>query len=112
MSQHKISQNELAKLNKIQLQNNLAGYLYWLLIEHGGKERGVVFSAKNIAKSMNITLVTVYKRIKFLEEHKVISVLRTEMCNVYFLNPFDEKKDDWIPAVIEEQNLLVKLVLL
>lgn len=47
MSQHKISQNELAKLNKIQLQNNLAGYLYWLLLEHGGKERGVVFAANH-----------------------------------------------------------------
>ena len=105
-----ISKKELGKLNEIFNKDQLSAYMFWLFMDYSARETGVIFSVKRIAKEMGVTLVTVYKKIEYLESRKILTVFRTDMCNVYFLNKFDDSLNDWVETKYDTKNLNIKLI--
>lgn len=105
-----ISKKELGKLNEIFKKDQLSAYMFWLFMDYSARENGVIFSVKRIAKTMGITLATVYTKIQYLESKKILTVFRTDMCNIYFLNKFDDELNDWIQTEYDVKQLNVKLI--
>jgi hypothetical protein len=105
-----ISKKELGKLNEIFKKDQLSAYMFWLFMDYSARENGVIFSVKRIAKTMGITLATVYTKIQYLESKKILTVLRTDMCNIYFLNKFDDEMNEWVETNYDIKQLNVKLI--
>lgn len=105
-----VSKKELGRLNEIFHKDQISAYLFWLFMDYSARETGVIFSVKRIAKAMGLTYVTVYKRIEYLESKKILTVFRTDMCNVYYLNKFDDKLNSWIETEYDVKNLNVRLI--
>ncbi len=48
--------------------------------------------------------------IHYLMGSLIWTVLRTDMCNIYFLNKFDDEMNEWVETNYDIKQLNVKLI--
>ncbi len=85
--------------------------LYKLLVSNDGKNRGLIFSIEKLSKKIGVEQAQLIKSINSLKDMGVITIYKTDFCDIYFVNYFSEFSYDWIKTTkIIIENVELKLV--
>lgn len=68
-------------------ENHLASAILMFFMENMNNRNGVVCSQQLLVEEFNKSRQTIYKAIKFLDEHNFINIAKIGTANAYIINP-------------------------
>ncbi len=105
-----VSNSEAKKIKEEKLDEDTLS-VFNLFLSNNAKNRGLIFSIEQLSKKIGIEKEKVVRSINWLRDIGAITIYRTEICDVYFINYFSEFSYDWIkPTKIVIENVDLKFI--
>lgn len=105
-----LGKSESKKIKEKNLDSDTLSILN-LFLSLNARNRGLIFSIEKLSKKTGIQQDKVVSAINCLKDIGVITIYKTDICDVYFLNYFSELSNDWItPTKIVIENVDLKFV--
>lgn len=78
--------NEMHSLRKIAIQDGKALSILILLTEHMDNTNSLIVSRETIAEILEMNIVTVDRKLKYLKDNNFISAIKSGTSNIYQIN--------------------------